>query len=107
MNKNVIGILKLDDVISAINVVIGDYTVDAIVDVHVVQRGTDDFEITWFSVFRNEITLCRGNEKKVVSFSNPGEYTHLVNTFVRHVDSIALPKAKESSEDLWDYKLLD
>jgi hypothetical protein len=104
MNRTV-GYLILEDVLEDQPLVIEGCTVDAVVTVLVIQEGSevlvDDIVIDGNMLDLEDRT---GNlDYRLVS--NVDE--DFMSEFYSMVEELALKKAKQTPEDLWDYRLLD
>ena|ERR1700722_11284963 len=105
MKQKVIGYLILEDLLENSPLTIGDLTVDAIVSVLVIQEGKD---ILVDDIVIDGNILDLENEQGNIEYSpirNMDE--DFMDEVYSKIEQIAITRAKQTTEDLWDYRLVD
>jgi hypothetical protein len=111
--RHILGVLNIRDVLYAQGAIeINDMILDAVVNVTVIQHGTNDLEIESFEVKDNIVYLLSDNdEEQLISINfNAAKDTvtgELMTEFENEIVKLALQIAKDTSENDWNYRLIE
>lgn len=100
-------ILTLEDVLDGLLVEVEGFLVDAVVKVVVIQHGSKEFEIQELDV-ESDIKVTDKDTNAFLGYVKFNDHDDSFKTkFNTLVEIMALEKARNAPEDLWDYKQVD
>lgn len=106
------GVLHLYDVLHEGPIHVDSYTIDAVVNVVVVQSGDGELHVEDFRVKKNKLTVVHTESNILIgtfefdAAADPVE-AEFLSKFQEIVEMLAITEARNTPEKFWDYRLVD
>lgn len=92
--------------------VVDGYNLDAIINVSIVQKGSDEFVVQYFEVEDNIVDLVSLYDGALIAYrefdlKGDKQINIILRKFKQIVEQIAIQTAKNTPEQNWDYRLIE